>query len=492
MKSILSRTKVLGLFLGPVLFVIIYASGEPGVISDQGWRVIALAAWMVTWWISEAAPIPVTALLPLVMFPILGVFPLAESTTPYASPIIFLFMGGFMIALGMEKHQLHKRIALNLIRLTGTHANGIILGFMIATAALSMWISNTATTVMMLPIALSVIQLLTKDNSINTDSSQPFSRFALGLFLSIAYAANIGGTATIIGTPPNVVLVGFLNQRYGYELEFSRWLLIGIPIAATLIFFTYLIITRVMYPSRLGKIEGADEVIQSELRDLGPFSKEEKLVTMIFILTGFLWIFKNIINRLILVNLLGVAPVLHDSITAMIGGVLMFMMPVSFKKEQYLMEWEDTKRLPWGILLLFGGGLCLARGMESTGIVQLVGDTISQNQGITLLVLLAVLITVMLFMTELMSNVALTTIFVPMVLGIADGFELNPLILAIPVTLASSCAFMMPISTPPNAIVFASGYIRMKQMMKAGFVLNIISIIVLLIAGLTLIQFVYK
>jgi len=453
---------------------------------------------MVIWWITEAVPIPVTALLPLVLFPILNVFPILESTAPYASPIIFLFMGGFLLALGLEKHDLHRRIALNLIRLTGTHSNGIILGFMIATAFLSMWISNTATTVMMLPIAMSVIQLLSESpgqpggaRGQNPSGKQPiansksFELFALGLLLSIAYAANIGGTTTIIGTPPNVVMVGYLKQFLDYDMDFGKWLLIGVPISFTLLILTYFVITRVLFPNKLGTIEGSETVLKNQLASLGVMKKEEKLVAMVFALTAFGWIFKNYINVLVGVEFL------NDTITAMSGGILMFLVPVNLKKGHFLMRWEDTIRLPWGILILFGGGMCLARGMETTGLIQLIGSAIAGSAGISGFVVVLLLVLTMLFMTELMSNVALVTIFVPVVIGIGQGLGFDPILLVIPVTLASSCAFMMPISTPPNAIVFASGKIRMKDMMRAGILLNLISVAVLVLATFTIIDWVF-
>ncbi len=469
MNTSLSKTKIIGFTFGPFIFtVLLFLFGE----SDIG-RVLALAAWMITWWITEAAPIPVTALLPLVLLPYLGIFTVAESTAPYASPIIFLFMGGFMIALGLEKHNLHQRIALNLIKITGTSGNGIILGFMIATALLSMWISNTATTVMMLPIATSVVQLLLKDNEMNKSDK----RFALGLMLSIAYAANIGGTMTIIGTPPNVVMTGYLSELVEFEMNFSQWLPIGLPAGLSILVCTYFLITRVLFSNGIRKIEGSHALIQDKLQSLGKFSKEEKLVTFVFTLTALCWVFKPNINVLI------GYPFLSDATTAMAGGILKFIMPINFKKSKFLVRWEDTQRLPWGILILFGGGMTLAKGMEKSGIIQVIGEYVAQNSELGILSLIAIVTTIVLFMTELMSNVALVTIFIPVIIGVAGGLGINPLYLVIPATIASSCAFMMPISTPPNAIVFASGHIKIRDMMRAGVLLNIVSILILVLIG---------
>lgn len=472
MSNSFLKAKIIGFLLGPLLFFsILLFAGD----SDIG-KVLALATLMIVWWITEAAPIPVTALLPLVLLPYLGIFTVGESTAPYASPIIFLFMGGFMIALGLEKHNLHQRIALNLIRITGTSGNGVILGFMMATALLSMWISNTATAVMMLPIASSVVKLL-----LNNDMSKGDKRFALGLMLSIAYAANIGGTMTLIGTPPNVVMTGYLVELVNYDMAFSTWFAIGLPAGITILTATYFLITRVLFVSGIKEIEGSDQLIKEKLASLGRFSKEEKLVTFVFVLTAVCWVFKPSINSVI-----GYA-FLSDATTAMAGGILMFIMPVNLANTKFLMKWEDTQRLPWGILILFGGGMTLAKGMEKSGIIEVIGEYVAQNSELSLLSLIAIVTTIVLFMTELMSNVALVTIFIPVIIGVANGLGIDPLYLVIPATIASSCAFMMPISTPPNAIVFASGHIKIKDMMRAGVLLNIISIVILVVIGMWLV-----
>lgn len=482
-QPVLNPTKIAALLAGPAFFFIVLNFVAISGLDNNAIKVLAVAAWMIVWWMAEAVPLPVTALVPLVLFSILDIFSTAEAAAPYASPIVFLFMGGFLIALAMEKRNLHRRIALNIINLTGTQANGIILGFMIATAFLSMWISNTATTVMMLPIALSVIDLLQDQQG--EGISKGYRRFALGLMLGIAYSANIGGTATIIGTPPNVVFVGYMQEFYDREIDFSRWLLVGIPVSFTLLAITYFMLTRVLFPHRLQKLTGSDNLIKDKLRELGTMNRAEKLVAIIFFLTAISWIFQSSIN-----SLLGDS-YLDNTIVAMAGGILMFITPANIRKNEFVLDWESTSRLPWGILLLFGGGLCLAKGMESTGLVQLVGETIAGSSDVSLWLLLLILVAFMLFMTEVMSNVALAVIFIPVVLGIADSLQVNPLYLAIPVTLASSCAFMMPISTPPNAVVFSSGYIRMADMVRAGIFLNIIAVLLLLLVGLTLVQWVY-
>lgn len=465
----MKKYNLIGFILGPVLFLIISLFGYDYLGNSS--PVIATGLWMVTWWVSEAAPIPVTALLPIILFPLTGVYSVTEATAPYASPIIFLFMGGFMIALGLEKHNLHKRLALSILKVTGSSGNGVILGFMASTALLSMWISNTATTVMMLPIAMSVVSLLSKDGFIETEKS-----FALALMLGIAYSANIGGTITLIGTPPNVVMAGYLNQILDYQIGFSEWMYIALPIGLILLTITYVLLTKFLFPNTLKEVEGSSELIKAELKTLGKISIEEKLVLIIFGITAIGWVFKPQINFLIGNNLL------TDHVTAMTGGVLMFITPVSIKNNVRLLDWEDTQKLPWGILILFGGGMALAKALAHVGVIDQIGKFVESYQNVDLLLLIALVTFIVLFMTEFMSNVALVTILIPVIIAVGQGMGIAPLILVIPVTIASSCAFMMPISTPPNAIVYSSGFVSMTQMMRAGIWLNILSVIILTLA----------
>lgn len=460
--------KKLGLFLGPILFIIILLSPVPNALTPEAWKVIALAVLMLVWWVTEAVPLAVTSLLPIICLPLLGVLGRKAAAAPYANPVVFLFMGGFMIALAMERWNLHRRIALNIVRITGTNANGIILGFMLATAALSMWISNTATTVMMLPIALSVIDLLKSSNE--NLPKKGVRHFALALMLGIAYSANIGGTATIIGTPPNVVFSGFIRETYDLEVSFATWMAFGVPFAILLIGLTYLFIVKWLYPNQLGDFEGAQELIEKEVHALGKISNAEKKVLIVFVSTALLWMFRSRIVKLI------PALPLNDEGIALVATVALFVIPLDFKNGRFLMEWKDTAKLPWGILLLFGGGLSLANALAETGLIDLIGAQFKGLDNVGLLVMLG-LTAVSLFLTEIMSNVALVTIFLPVVGAIAVGMGMDPLLICIPVTLAASCAFMLPMSTPPNAIVFASGHLKVAEMVRAGIVLNIISIL---------------
>jgi len=477
--------KRFGFLAGPASFLLVLLLVDTDFISPGANKVLAVALWMIVWWISEAAPVPVTALLPLILFPFLGVMKMSEAAAPYANPIIFLFMGGFMIALGLEKHRLHERIALNLIKFTGTSGNGIILGFLIATGFISMWISNTATAMMMLPIAISVINLLSKERK-NSPEVETIGEknFGIGLMLVIAYAANIGGVATIIGTPPNVVFVGLLDQFYHQKMEFGKWMLVGVPVSILLLTSCYLVITRVIFPNRLDKIYGADTLIKNKLNELGNIRHEEKLVMLIFALTCSFWIFQQPLN------LLFGKEILNDTIIAMAGGSLMFIVPSSLKKFTFLLHWRDTEKLAWGILILFGGGLCLAQGLSNAGIIQAVGARIAE-QSTSVNWLLLGLITASIFITELMSNVALVQIFIPVVFGIAVNLGLDPILLGMPVTLGASMAFMFPVATPPNAIVFSSGHMKVKDMMRAGIFMNIISIVLIYLTAKTLIAWIY-
>jgi len=484
-KLDLSVSKRIGFFAGPLLFILIYIFFPSNLISPNAFKVLALAAWMISWWVTEAAPFPITALLPLILFPILGVMPVSESAAPYANPIIFLFMGGFFIALALEKHRLHERIALKLISYTGTSGNGIILGFMMATALISMWISNTATAMMMLPIALSVIKLvIPTTDSLKEGVPSDERNFALGLMLTVGYAATLGGLATIIGTPPNVVFVGLLQKFYGEQISFGKWMLVGVPVSLILLICNYLIVTRILFPNNIDTIKGSEELIKTKLNEIGPLRKEEKLVLTIFSLTSFFWIFQQPLNLL-----LG-SPILNDTNIAMSGGLLMFITPIEIAKLKFLLEWRDSRNIAWGILILFGGGLCLAEGLNNTGIIQVIGQWVSGQNEFDVWFILA-LITIGVALSEMMSNVALVNIFIPVVFGIAHGLNVNPILLALPVTLSASIGFMFPIATPPNAIVFSSGHIRIKDMIRAGALLNVASIIVVWIASITLVKWVF-
>ena len=461
----MTLTKKIGLVFAPLLFFMV-VNLPFHLVSETGDAVIAVALWMVVWWITEAVHIAVTALLPLVLFPLLRVMSAADVGANYGSPIIFLFFGGFVLALALEKVNLHKRIALTIIKMTGTTPNKVILGFMIATAFMSMWISNTASTVVMLPIAISVIKLLIDDEDGFTKGDRNFS---LCIMLGIAFSANAGGIATVIGTPPNSVLIGILENEFQIEISFLKWMTMGLPFSIMMVTLCYLVLVTLMFPCNNIKFTASSNVISDELKKLGTISKQERRVLTIFAITVFLWITRTLINHIF------PGLKLSDTIISLIGAISLFSIPLNFQKGHFVLHWNDTSKLPWGILILFGGGLALAKGMASSGLVDMITEAI-RGGGFSPLIVVCLLILLMLFMTELMSNVALVAVLAPVVAGIAIGLNIPILNVLIPVTMASSCAFMLPMATPPNAIVFASGYVKVNQMVRAGVLLNFLAV----------------
>jgi sodium-dependent dicarboxylate transporter 2/3/5 len=434
-------------------------------------KVLSVAVLMIFWWISEAMPMPVVALVPLFLFPLMGISTVAETAAPYSNEVIFLFMGGFLIGLGIEKWGLHKRIALNIVALTGTSGNKILLGFILSTGFISMWLSNTATTMMMYPIAASVISVVFEMN----ESEKSKKNFALAMMLSIAYASNFGGIATIIGTPPNVAYVTYISKKYHYDISFIDWIVVAMPIAILLLFILFFVLIFI-FPNHLKKNHVFEDMITKDMKELGPMSKPEKRVLVIFTLTALLWITRSLINQLHLIKL-------DDNMIAIFGAVLMFIVPSGNKHKPHerLLVWNDTTRMAWGILLLFGGGITLAAALEKSGIIQLIGNGLSGNAGSSLFWMILIVTVVSIFLSEVMSNVAQVIVFAPVVTIIAELMGINPFLLGIPMTLAASCASMLPMGTPPNAIVFSSGYIKISDMIKAGFIMNLVSILLIVL-----------
>ena len=465
MKSI---QKSLFLISGPLLFLAMQFFSPPAGMSESAYSLLSITLWMALWWVTESVPIAITALLPIILFPMTGAVDLQTTTASYGHKYIFLYMGGFMLAIAIEKWNLHKRIALNIIKIIGTNISKIILGFMVATAFLSMWISNTATAVMMLPIAMSIVAQL-QDNP-NTEKNENLI-FGKALMLSIAYSASIGGMATLIGTPPNLVFAGYVEETYGIEITFLQWLKFGVPIAIPLLVIAWLYLTKFAFKFKQKEFPGGKEEINRLLVLIGPMKREEKLVSSIFVLTAFCWITRSFILQEFF-------PFIDDTIIAMTAGVLLFVVPASdFKKR--LITWEDAVKLPWGIILLFGGGMALAAGFQITGLASWLGAQMSIFQGLSLLVLVFVIITLVNFFTEFTSNLATTAMLLPILAPIAISLNINPYMLMVACTIAASCAFMMPVATPPNAVVFGSGYLRIPDMIKSGIWMNIISILFL-------------
>ena len=450
---------------GLVFFFVLFFFNPFG-LEEKAARVIAVAVLMITWWITEAFPMPAVALVPIVLFPLLNIATTNATAAPYGNEVIFLFMGGFMIGLAIEKWNLHKRIALSIVKLTGTSGNRIVLGFVMATGLISMWLSNTATTMMMFPIAVSVIKVIGEGRD-----AKDMRNFSLCLMLAIAYASNFGGIATIIGTPPNVAYVSYMNKRFGQEISFFDWMMVCLPIALLLMLSLYFVTVKVLFRNQIASSAETKQLINNELQQLGPMRIPEKRVLVIFLCTALLWITRDLINQLGIVKI-------DDNMIAIFGALLLFILPAG-KANGKLLDWSDTKNMSWGILLLFGGGITLANAMEKAGLMDMLGKWISGFSGTDTLMLLVVVVTVSIFISEVMSNIAQVIVFAPVVTGIAVAAGINPYVLGVGMTLAASCASMMPMGTPPNAIVFASGHIRMKDMMKAGLVMNIVSIILI-------------
>lgn len=470
-----SQLKIISLLAGIAISLLLYFV-NPFQVSESAARVLAVAGLMITWWVTEALPMPVVALLPLILFPLLQINTIKATASSYGNEVIFLFMGGFMLGLAIEKWNLHRRIALNIVRLTGTNGDRIVLGFILATGLLSMWLSNTATTMMMFPIALSVVHVMKENN----DGKGNFQHFNLCLMLAIAYASNFGGIATIIGTPPNVQFVGYFEKKYNTSIDFLEWMLLCVPLALLLMFSLYVVTTKILFRNHIRSNAAAREHISNELLRLGPLSAPEKRVLFIFITTALLWILRKPINDMQSLFQL------DDNMIAIIGAVALFICPSGERKlvqsekdeTKNILEWEDTSRMAWGILILFGGGIALADALEKAGLIQQLGQWLGLYAGSGLILVVAVVI-ISIFISEVMSNVAQVIVFAPVVCSLADSIGMNPVLLGIPMTLAASCASMLPMGTPPNAIVFASGHIKLKQMLKAGFVMNIVAIILI-------------
>tara|TARA_B110000967_G_scaffold95678_1_gene98275 strand:- start:1578 stop:3014 length:1437 start_codon:yes stop_codon:yes gene_type:complete len=456
--------------LGPLVFVSTFFLSTPDEMSENGFRLLGVILWMAIWWISEVVPIAVTALLPIILFPSLNILNIQETGSNYGHKYIFLFIGGFILANAIQKWNLHKRIALNIILKIGGSTDKIILGFMLATGFLSMWISNTATTVMMLPIALSVINQLNDHPDTLENENKVFGK---ALMLGVAYSASAGGIATLIGTPPNLIFAGFAQDNFNIEISFFQWMKIGLPISIVLMVFIWLLLTK--YAFKLNKVgfPGGKEEIKRLLFKMGKISNEEKKILFVFTLTILCWIFrKNTINLLI--------PNFDDSMIAISSAIILFILPSKDKKEPIL-KWKDAVTIPWGILLLFGGGLSIAKGFQSTGLDTWIGEQLTFMTFTNSFIIILIVVAGVNFLTEMTSNMATTAMLLPVMIPIANLMQINPYLLLVGTTLAASCAFMLPVATPPNAVVFGSRLLKISDMVKAGIMINIFSIILILI-----------
>lgn len=530
-----------GLFAGLGLFAGMLAGPVPTGLEPPAWRTAAVAVLMAIWWMTEAIPIPATALLPLVLFPALGVLDMDAAAAPYANEVIFLFMGGFLMALAMERWNLHRRIALGLVAHVGTSAPRLVLGFMAASWLLSMWISNTATTTMMLPIALAIGDMFIRDRERvvrlganggtgaaasaaatwprreaaraggiagepeargdsgdehvptlreRTDGTVALGSYNFGvcLMLGIAYAATIGGVATLIGTPPNAVFAAAARELLGEEIGFLEWMAVGVPLSAAMLPITWALLVFLLYPPQpLGA--GAAELIARERGKLGPPNRAERMVAIVFAVTALAWLMREpkAFGTVTVPGLQSFAPGIADSTIAMGAAAILFLLPVDWKRGVFVLDWETARRLPWGVLILFGGGLSLARAMDRSGLAAWIGTAVSGIGGLPPVLIIAAIAALFVFLTELTSNTATATMAMPVMAGAVAGLGMDPLVLMATAALGASMAYMLPVATPPNAIVFGSGYLTIPQMAKAGFLLNLVSIALLTLVGVLLV-----
>jgi sodium-dependent dicarboxylate transporter 2/3/5 len=465
----------IGFFAGIVCCLAVLILPPPEGLSLAGWHCLGITLLIPIWWATEALPIPVTSLMPIILIPLLGIDTLNVATAPYANNTIYLFMGGFIIGLAMEKSNLHKRIALTVLAYAGARPSRQLAGFMIATAFLSMWVSNSATAIMMLPIATSVAAILTAKAE-----QKERDRYTCKLMLAIAYAASIGGIATIIGTPPNAILAGYVNEHYKLTIGFGTWMMIGLPIAVIMLLILW--IYFVHKPFNLGISDSSTQISQL-LKELGPMRKEEKMVLIVFVCTALLWIFRPLLTDIV--------PGLSDTVIAILAAVTLFIIPLNAKHRVFVMDWKSAVKMPWGVLLLFGGGLSLGAAINKSGLATYIASNMGFISNIPLMLTIILIVVIVCLMSEFTSNTATASTFMPLLGAIAGGAGIEPMLLLVPATFAASFCFVLPVSTPPNAIVFASGSVRMKDMIRTGAILNLIGVFVISLVCYALVAYLF-
>ena len=484
--------RTIGLIAGPLVALLIWLLPNPEGLSPAGQRTAGVALWMAVWWITEAVPIYVTGLLPLVLFPLLHILKTAELSSGYGHYLIYLFMGGFMLARAIERWNLHERIALNIVNRVGMSPQRLILGMMVATAFLSMWISNTATTLIMLPIGLAILAEAALIGGTTVEDSPDLSRTATSMMLGIAYAANIGGMGTLIGTAPNVVFVGQLNEIFpgAAEIGFIDWMRVALPLVILFVPLVWLFLTRVAFPVHQVTLPGGHQIIVDKLAALPAFKGPERRVAWVFLAAALLWVFRKDIDLGFATlpgwaGMLGVDAWVNDATVAVFIAVALFVIPSGTPQgmpetsNRRLLDWQTAVTIPWGLLVLFGGGLALAKGVGATGLSTWIGGAFSGLSALPLIFTVLLVCLLVTFLTEITSNTAMTTLFMPVLAAVAVSVGQNPILFMLPAALSASCAFMMPVATPPNAIVFGSGYIRIPQMAGAGFALNLVGAVLI-------------
>ena len=460
----------LGFWIGLLLFFSIVLNPTPESLSTEGWHVAAVALLMAAWWGTEAVPLPVTALIPLAALPLLQVSSLKETAISYANPHIFLFLGGFILALAIQRSGLHKRLALSVVSKVNASAGSIVGTFMCISFFISMWVMNTSTTLMLLPICLAICVNIKE--ALPGLSNKQIKNFEIALFLGIAYASSIGGMSSLIGTAPNIVFAGFMQENFNIDISFLDWMKIALPIGLMMLVASFIILTKIIYPSTFEINAATKNKIKKSLEELGKISRDEKKVFIIFLIAASLWIGRPYLKYHEM--LLG----LTDAGIAILAAIILFILPSDNKKSN-LLEWDETKKLPWGLLLLFGGGLSLASSISSSGLGQWLGTSFSLLVELKPWLIILLITTFIVFLTELTSNTATTSTFLPIATSIAVAISVAPISIAIPLVMASSLAFMLPVATPPNAIVYGSGKITIANMIKAGFILNLIGILII-------------
>jgi len=472
---------IIGLILGPILFTVILIFVDAEGLSFEAKCILASTAWMAIWWVTECVPISVTALLPIVLFPLTGGMDLPTTTAAYGHKLVFLFVGGFLIALAIEKWHLHKRLALNIIMVTGSNKSKVILGFMLATAFLSMWISNTATSIMILPVGLAIISQLKDDPKTIRNENEIFGK---SMMIAIAYSASIGGMATLIGTPPNMVLAGVVEESYGIKLNMFDWMKFGVPLSSFLLIICWLYLTKIAFRFKNEEFTAGRDEILRQIRKLGKFSNEEIKVLVVFTLTALGWIFRGSIETIF--------PMIDDTIIAIFFAITLFVIPAKYKKtKSTLLVWDDTVKLPWGILILFGGGMAIASAFGKSGLALWIADLLQNLDNVSMFLIILIIVTSINLLTEVTSNMATTAMLLPVLVTIALAIEVHPYFLLISATLAASCAFMLPISTPPNAVVFGSGFLKIEDMFKKGVWMNLISILIITLVVYFILPYVF-
>ncbi len=477
--------RILKMLLGIALFVIPLVTPAPAGMPLEAWRVTGVMFLMAVWWVTEVIPIAATALVPIALFPLVGVASVGDVAAPYANPLVYMMMGGFMLGLAMQRSNLHRRIAFAVLAIAGRKPASLVGGFMLATALLSMWVSNTATAAMMTPIGMSVVGLLEKDEGLQKNEKEA-RNLAVALLLGIAFGAGIGGIGTIVGTPPNAVLAGFINEHTDIEINFAQWLMLGVPTAIILLVIAWVILTKIVFPVGKANLEGVRKLLKTERSALGAMSTAEKRVATIFILTALAWTLRPLIK-----DILPEGVNLSDAGIAMIAALALFIAPEDRRYHGSLLDWASTRDLPWNVMVLIGGGLSLGSMVQGSGLAGWVGDMLANLDALPLVAIATLGAFMAMMISHVTSNTATASTIVPLSVSIAATIGAPPLMLAIPVAMACSCAFMMPVATPPNAIVYGSNMITVGQMAKAGAVIGAVALVVITVMTFTVGQWVF-